>query len=106
MAQERTMMAWTRTGVSLISFGFSIYKVSDILQSQSGRRTLIGPQAYGSAMILTGLIALVCALIQQRADLQAWRAKGVRIPPSLAGIVTLAVTLLGIFALGLVILRQ
>lgn len=27
MAAERTLLAWVRSGVSLISFGFTIYKV-------------------------------------------------------------------------------
>jgi inner membrane protein YidH len=31
MAQERTLMAWIRTSVCLISFGFSIYKFFDYL---------------------------------------------------------------------------
>ena len=29
MAHERTLMAWIRTAVSLISFGFTIYKAFD-----------------------------------------------------------------------------
>ena len=103
MAHERTVMAWTRTAVSLISFGFSIYKFADILESQAGRRSILGPQAYGSAMILTGLAALTAALIQHRAVFRRVRAEGVALPVSLAAIVALAVTVLGIFGLGLVV---
>jgi putative membrane protein len=103
MADERTVMAWTRTAVSLISFGFSIYKFADILESQAGRRSILGPQAYGSAMILTGLAALGAALLQHRAIFRRARAKGITLPVSLAAIVALAVTLLGIFGLGLVV---
>jgi putative membrane protein len=93
LAYERTMMAWTRTGTSLISFGFSIYKFADILQGKTAGRTILAPQAYGSAMILTGLVALVVATLQHRAGLQELRAQGARIPASLG-------------ALGLVVLHQ
>jgi putative membrane protein len=106
LAYERTMMAWTRTGVSLISFGFSIYKFADILQGKAAGRTILAPQAYGSAMILTGLVALVVATLQHRAGLQELRAQGARIPASLASIVAVLVAILGLGALGLVVLHQ
>jgi putative membrane protein len=106
LAYERTMMAWTRTGTSLISFGFSIYKFADILQGKSGGRGILAPQAYGSAMILTGLLALVVATLQHRAGVKELRAHGARVPASLAAVVAMAVTILGIGALGLVIFHQ
>ncbi len=51
------MMAWTRTGTSLISFGFSIYKFADILEGKSGGGGILEPLVYVSAMIFTGLLA-------------------------------------------------
>jgi putative membrane protein len=106
LAYERTMMAWTRTGTSLISFGFSIYKFADILEGKSGGRGMLGPQAYGSGMILTGLLALVVATLQHRAGVRELRATGAKVPLSLAAVVAVAVTILGIGALGLVIFRR
>jgi putative membrane protein len=106
LAYERTMMAWIRTGTSLISFGFSIYKFADILEGKSAGRALRAPQAYGSAMIVTGLLALVVASLQHRAGLQELRRTGVKVPASLATVVAMAVAILGIAALVLIVFRQ
>ena len=35
LAAERTLMAWVRTALSMISFGFTIYKFLQVLQEQS-----------------------------------------------------------------------
>jgi len=32
LAAERTLMAWVRTALSMISFGFTIYKFLQVLQ--------------------------------------------------------------------------
>jgi putative membrane protein len=106
LAYERTLMAWTRTGTSLISFGFSIYKFADILEGKSAGRAMLGPQAYGSAMILTGLLALVVATLQHWTGVRELRATGAKVPPSLAAVVAVAVAILGIGALGLVVFHQ
>lgn len=106
LAYERTMMAWMRTATSFISFGFSIYKFADILEGKSGGRSIVGPQAYGSAMIITGLLALVPAMLQHRARLQELRAGGATVPVSLTSVVSLAVTIIGIGALWLVVFRR
>ena len=39
MAAERTLMAWVRTALSLIGFGFTIYKFLQVLQEQGKLRT-------------------------------------------------------------------
>ena len=35
MAAERTLMAWVRTALSMIAFGFTIYKFLQVIQEQS-----------------------------------------------------------------------
>ena len=103
LATERTMMAWTRTGTSLISFGFSIYKFAEILE----RRTRdLGPSLYGSAMILTGLAAILLAIVQHRRSTLTLRAQGANIPWSLATFVAFLVSALGFLALVLVVLNR
>ena len=57
-------------------------------------------------MIVTGLLALVLATLQHRVEVRRMRTAGARIPPSLAAAVALAVTILGIGALGIVVLHQ
>ena len=36
MAADRTLMAWIRTALSLLSFGFTIYKLLDAFQKSGG----------------------------------------------------------------------
>ncbi len=104
LAQERTMMAWTRTGTSLISFGFSIYKFAEILERKGAG--VAGAQIYGSAMILMGLGAIGMAAFEHRATRLALRARGVEVPRSLAATVGWLVGLLGILALVLVVMKK
>ena len=35
LASERTLMAWVRTAMSMVTFGFTIYKFLRFLQDQS-----------------------------------------------------------------------
>ena len=35
LAAERTLMAWVRTALSMISFGFTIYKFLQVIDEQS-----------------------------------------------------------------------
>ncbi len=59
MASERTFMAWTRTALSLISFGFAIPKVAEA--AEKGRR-MLGDwsfRAFGIIMVALGVFVLV-----------------------------------------------
>jgi putative membrane protein len=64
MAAERNLMAWVRTALSMISFGFTIYK---FLESFPNRETLMrpqGPRNVGLLLISMGVFSLVLATIQ------------------------------------------
>lgn len=104
LAQERTMMAWIRTGTSLISFGFSIYKFAEILEGRGSR--VLSPRIYGSAMILIGLSAIGMAAVEHRANRRALEQRGAKVPRSLATVIGWLVAVLGVLALGLVALRR
>ena len=109
LAHDRTLMAWVRTAISLISFGFAIYKFFQYLREQQGLepdgRTL-GPRRFAMLMISIGLVSLLLATIQQ---LQL-RKKLKGIYPQagfpLATIMAALISLLGILALIAVVLRQ
>jgi putative membrane protein len=69
LSVERTMMAWTRTAVSLIGFGFVIVELFD----RSGQMPGTSPARYpdaarylGLALIFCGVMALVISLWQYR----------------------------------------
>lgn len=54
MAADRTLMAWVRTALSMISFGFTIYKILQSLQENEHVAGLnYTPQSVG--LFLTGL---------------------------------------------------
>jgi putative membrane protein len=59
MAAERTIMAWVRTAVSLISFGFTLYKVISQLATEAVRLAHpAGPKRLGLFLIFVGTTAL------------------------------------------------
>ena len=108
MAHERTMMAWIRTAVSLISFGFTIYKFLQYVEKETDAQPaqLIGARGYGLFMIGTGLLALLLATISHRRAMQALREKYVEVPYSLAAVFAAVILLLGILAFIAVMFRQ
>jgi putative membrane protein len=109
LAYERTLMAWVRTGVSLISFGFTIYKFFEEFHSAERvpvRTTLIGSRGFAIIMISIGLVAVLLATFQHIRTMHRLRAEYVDVPYSLAALVALLVSVLGILALLAVIYRQ
>ena len=67
---ERTFMAWIRTAVSLIGFGFTIVQFFQRLQGMepSNGRTMRAetPRDLGLALIATGVGALLISALQYR----------------------------------------
>lgn len=112
LAHERTLMAWVRTAVSLISFGFTVYKFFQALQDDkpaaAGRTHLLGPREFALFLIAIGLISLVLATMQHRQEIQALRAEypGMRLPRSLSTVLGKMVAGFGVVALLAVLFRQ
>jgi putative membrane protein len=68
MATERTVMAWNRTSLSLISFGFTIYQFFDKLQQATVGAAAARPEAprnLGLALMIAGTLGTLVALWQQ-----------------------------------------
>jgi putative membrane protein len=66
MAAERTLMAWVRTALSMVSFGFTIYKFLQVLQEQS-TVPVMRPQAprdVGLTLTGIGTFAVAIACVQ------------------------------------------
>ena len=107
LAHDRTLMGWVRTAIALISFGFTIAKVFELLREKEGERaTLLSPRAIGILMIAIGLVALALATIQHRRASKVLHQHCPDLPPSLAGVMAAFFALLGILALFSAILRQ
>ena len=108
LAHERTLMAWVRTATSLISFGFTIYKGFDYLHEREPTvaRGILDPHTFALVLIVVGIAALVLATTQHRRDLRVLEAQCGPLPRSTAGLVASIISMLGIGALILVMLRQ
>jgi putative membrane protein len=100
MASERTLMAWVRTSLALISFGFTLGKLGDVLKSAKvalwGDRTtdVMGVAYY---LVVLGTVALVLAAVQNRVEVSALSRQGLARRPSLAFVVAILMSLLGLF---------
>jgi putative membrane protein len=65
LAHERTLMAWVRTATSMISFGFTMYKVFQEFSKEAERPDKIfTPRIVGILMISFALLGLLLAQIQ------------------------------------------
>jgi putative membrane protein len=104
-ALDRTLMAWIRTCLSLISFGFGLDKIIEVLH-----RSLEAPTAHAGwgvrlvamAFVLTGIVAMLAATVQYRRDLQRLRQERFVYAPdqrSLAWFTAIAIAAIGVVAL-------
>lgn len=109
LAHERTLMSWVRTAMSMITFGFTIYKFFQLeleVQHHPRLQDIIGPRQFAISMILIGLFSLVVATVQYRLHRNNLRRSYVGTPLlSLAGVVAALVSVLGLLALVAVVFR-
>lgn len=66
LAVERTLMAWNRTSLSLIGFGFTIYQFLKKVEETSETAILRSesPRNFGLAFILVGTLGTLIAFLQ------------------------------------------
>jgi putative membrane protein len=66
MAADRTLMSWTRTSLSLLSFGFTIYKILEGFQDVGGKFVVrVGvPRDAGLFLVGMGTLAMVMGTIE------------------------------------------
>lgn len=101
IASERTLMAWIRTSISMIGFGFTIYKFFDYLRQSESFTGTVRPHAarnLGLTLILLGTLALVVAALQHRIFLNQMGVKEGKHLWSLSFIVAILMMLIGVLA--------
>ncbi len=60
LANERTLLAWVRTGVGLISVGFVVERAGALVAGASGQEgTAAASEVFGLALVALGCLALI-----------------------------------------------
>jgi putative membrane protein len=77
LSLERTLLAWERTGIALLGFGFTIVKFFEYLRSASGVKPAVlpgAPRLFGLALIAASVIVLAISILQYRWSITYLRA--------------------------------
>jgi putative membrane protein len=107
MAAERSLMAWIRTSLSMIGFGFTIFKFFQYLPEELATGNIRRPQAprnLGLTLITLGTLALVAATWQHWNFVKT--ASGKSHVWSISFVVAIFVILIGIITFYGVLLRH
>jgi putative membrane protein len=107
LAAERSLMAWVRTALSMISFGFTIYKFMQVLQEQSAVAVLRpqAPRNIGLMLVGIGTFAVIIACVQHWKYIKRLRPDQPYKPWDLAFIVACLIGLLGLLVFVSIFLR-
>ena len=112
LAYECTLMAWVRTAVSMISFGFTIYKFFEYLREDRSVQhveRLLTPRGMALVMMGIGVCVLVLATIEYRRQIIHLRERYHAYGPFHVSIALAAATMiggLGIVGFVLVVLQK
>jgi putative membrane protein len=73
MAADRSLMAWMRTSLSMLSFGFTIYKLLQGFQEAGDLKREQSPRAIGLFMTALGTFAMVAGVMEYWGTLKQLR---------------------------------
>jgi putative membrane protein len=106
-AYDRTLMAWIRTAISLIGFGFAIAKSYEYIQTEEMETTgrfidqIHAPLWFGMSFIVLGMVCILGGVIQYRVVVKQIQSDRFTYnePRPLAKMVALILLIIGVFAL-------
>ena len=103
LAADRTLMAWIRTSVSMISFGFTIYKFYQYLMESNvlaGELPHNAPRNFGVALVALGMFLLAMAIVEYMLfQRNLSKETNQKFPVSTALIASLLIAIIGILVL-------
>ena len=102
-AADRTLMAWIRTALAMIGFGFGVGKLYEALEKANPDRVtdpLHSAQIVGEALISLGVLGLLAAVVQHWKILKQIEDEQFvyRQPRALPMIVAILLLSIGVFA--------
>jgi putative membrane protein len=106
-AYDRTLMAWIRTAISLIAFGFAIAKSYEYIEMDEMETTgrfidqIHAPLWFGMSFIVLGMVCILGGVIQHVKLVEQIRSGQFTYgePRPLAKIISLILLIIGLFAL-------
>ena len=98
-AADRTLMAWIRTSLSLIGFGFTANKVLGVLEAGKSASPLHSTLVFALSFIALGTFGLLGAVIQYSRMLKHLEGRTFLYlaPRSLTGAVAILLVVIGLF---------
>lgn len=106
-AYDRTLMAWIRTAISLIGFGFAIAKSYEYIQTETLEETgrfidqIHAPLWFGMSFIILGMVCILGGVIQYTKVVKQIESGEFTYgePRPLVKIVALILLIIGVFAI-------
>jgi putative membrane protein len=107
MAADRTLMAWTRTSLSMLSFGFTIYKILEEFQNLEGKAVVRTHVPRDAGLFLTGMgtLAMVMGTIEYWQSLRTLHQPRIYQRPRAPLIIALIMSLMGVLLFSSIIAK-
>jgi putative membrane protein len=108
-AADRTLLAWIRTSLAMISLGFAIERLGQAALMMDGRLANFSPlksRVFGSALIVLGIAATLVGMLEHRHVLAAIKNVDYRYAdrPAVARWMGMGIVCVGLAALAVILL--